>query len=47
MSKFEYLSVLTSIIIGLALANLLSGTARLIQLRARMRPHRKIGRAHV
>ncbi len=40
MGKFEYLSVLTSIIIGLALANLLSGTARLIQLRARMRPHR-------
>lgn len=39
MSKFEYLSVLTSIIIGLALANLLSGTARLIQLRGRIRPH--------
>jgi hypothetical protein len=39
MGKFEYLSVLTSIIIGLALANLLSGAARLIQLRARMRPH--------
>jgi hypothetical protein len=39
MSKFEYLSVLTSIIIGLALANLLSGAARLIQLRHRVRPH--------
>ncbi|MCL1634493.1 hypothetical protein M2650_07590 [Luteimonas sp. SX5] len=39
MTKFEYLSVLTSIIIGLALANLLSGAARLIQLRARVRPH--------
>jgi len=39
MTKFEYLSVLTSIIIGLALANLLSGAARLIQLRARVKPH--------
>lgn len=39
MTKFEYLSVLTSIIIGLALANLLSGAARLIQLRARIKPH--------
>lgn len=39
MTKFEYLSVLTSIIIGLALANLLSGAARLIQLRKRTRPH--------
>lgn len=39
MSKFEYLSVLTSIIIGLALTNLLSGAARLIQLRHRVRPH--------
>ncbi|TWI02745.1 hypothetical protein IP90_01842 [Luteimonas cucumeris] len=39
MDKFEYLSVLTSIIIGLAIANLLSGAARLIQLRARMKPH--------
>lgn len=39
MTKFEYLSVLTSIIIGLALANLLSGAARLIQLRGRIRPH--------
>jgi hypothetical protein len=39
MSKFEYLSVLTSIIIGLAIANLLSGAARLIQLRHRVRPH--------
>lgn len=39
MSKFEYLSVLTSIIVGLAIANLLSGSARLIQLRRRIRPH--------
>ena len=39
MGKFEYLSVLVSIIIGLALANLLSGAARLIQLRARVQPH--------
>ena len=39
MSQFEYLSVLVSIIIGLALTQLLSGTARLIQLRRRVRPH--------
>jgi len=39
VGKFEYLSVLTSIIIGLAIANLLSGAARLIQLRHRVRPH--------
>lgn len=39
MSQFEYLSVLTSIIIGLAMTNLLSGAARLIQRRHRIRPH--------
>jgi len=39
MNKFEYLSVLVSIIIGLAVSNLLAGAARLIQLRARVRPH--------
>lgn len=39
MGKFEYLSVLTSIVIGLALAQLLSGAARLIQLRRRVRMH--------
>jgi hypothetical protein len=39
MGQFEYLSVLVSIIIGLALAQLLSGAARLIQLRHRIRMH--------
>jgi len=39
MTPFEYLSVLVSIIIGLALTRLLSGAARLIQLRRRVRPH--------
>jgi hypothetical protein len=39
MSQFEYLSVLVSIIVGLALTQLLSGVARLIQLRRRVRPH--------
>lgn len=37
MSKFEYLSVLVSIIVGLGISHLLSGTARLIQLRRRAR----------
>jgi hypothetical protein len=39
MSQFEYLSVLISIIIGLAITQLLSGAARLIQIRGRVRPH--------
>lgn len=39
MTPFEYLSVLVSIIIGLALTQLLSGAARLIQIRRRVRPH--------
>jgi hypothetical protein len=39
MTQFEYLSVLISIIVGLALTQLLSGVARLIQLRQRVRPH--------
>jgi hypothetical protein len=39
VSQFEYLSVLVSIIIGLALTQLLSGAARLIQLRHRIRMH--------
>jgi hypothetical protein len=39
MSAFEYLSVLVSIIIGLAMAHLLSASARLLQLRRRVRPH--------
>ena len=39
MSQFEYLSVLISIIIGLAITQLLSGAARLIQIRKRVRPH--------
>ena len=39
MGQFEYLSVLVSIIIGLALTQLLSGSARLIQLRHRVRMH--------
>lgn len=39
MSQFEYLSVLVSIIIGLALTQLLSGAARLIQRRRRIRVH--------
>ncbi len=37
MSKFEYLSVLVSIVIGLGISSLLSGAARLIQLRRRAR----------
>lgn len=36
MTPFEYLSVLVSIIVGLALTQLLSGAARLIQLRRRV-----------
>jgi hypothetical protein len=39
MSPFEYLSVLVSIIVGLALTQLLSGAARLIQLRRRVVMH--------
>ncbi|HVI58193.1 MAG TPA: hypothetical protein VM619_04880 [Luteimonas sp.] len=39
MTPFEYLSVLVSIIVGLAITQLLSGAARLIQLRRRVRPH--------
>jgi hypothetical protein len=39
VSPFEYLSVLVSIIIGLAITQLLSGAARLIQIRKRIRPH--------
>ena len=39
MSSFEYLSVLVSIIVGLAITHLLSATARLIQLRGNVRPH--------
>jgi hypothetical protein len=39
MTQFEYLSVLVSIIVGLALTQLLSGVARLIHLRSRIRPH--------
>ena len=39
MTPFEYLSVLVSIIIGLGLSHLLSSTARLIQLRHRVRMH--------
>jgi len=37
VSKFEYLSVLVSIVIGLGISHLLSGAARLIQLRRRTR----------
>lgn len=37
MNKFEYLSVLVSIVIGLGISHLLSGAARLIQLRRRAR----------
>lgn len=39
MGQFEFLSVLVSIIVGLGLTHLLSGAARLIQLRRRLRPH--------
>ena len=39
MGKFEYLSVLISIIVGLGLSHLLSSTARLIQLRRRIEWH--------
>jgi hypothetical protein len=39
MTQFEYLSVLVSIIVGLALTQLLSSAARLIQLRRRVRMH--------
>ena len=39
MTPFEYLSVLVSIIVGLALTQLLSGAARLIQLRRRVVMH--------
>ena len=37
MSPFEYLSVLVSIIVGLGLSHLLTGAARLIQMRRRVR----------
>ena len=37
MDAFEYLSVLLSIVLGLALTNLLTGIARLVQLRAQAR----------
>lgn len=37
MKPFEYLSVLVSIIVGLAMSHLLSGTARLIQSRRRVK----------
>jgi len=39
MSKFEYLSVLISIIVGLGVSHLLSSAARMIQLRRTVRPH--------
>ena len=39
MSKFEYLSVLISIIVGLGVSHLLSSAARIIQLRRRIRLH--------
>ena len=39
LSSFEYLSVLVSIIVGLAITHLLSATARLIQMRHRIRFH--------
>ena len=39
MTTFEYLSVLVSIIIGLAITQLLSGAARLIQVRSRVQLH--------
>jgi len=39
VGQFEYLSVLVSIVIGLAITQLLSGAARLIQLRHRVRLH--------
>ncbi|HET9983408.1 MAG TPA: hypothetical protein VFQ38_07465 [Longimicrobiales bacterium] len=37
MSPFEYLSVLISVIVGLGISHLLTGVARLIQLRRRLR----------
>jgi len=37
VTPFEYLSVLVSIIVGLGLSSLLTGAARLIQLRRRVR----------
>jgi hypothetical protein len=39
VTPFEYLSVLVSIIVGLGLSHLLTGAARLIQLRRRVRPY--------
>jgi hypothetical protein len=39
VTQFEYLSVLVSIIIGLGLSHLLTGAARLIQMRRRVRPY--------
>lgn len=39
MTPFEYLSVLVSIIVGLGLSHLLTGAARLIQLRRQVRPY--------
>jgi heme/copper-type cytochrome/quinol oxidase subunit 4 len=39
VTPFEYLSVLISVIVGLGLSHLLTGVARMIQLRRRVRPH--------
>ena len=39
MQPFEYLSVLISIVLGLALTQLLTGVGRLIQARSRVRPY--------
>ncbi len=39
MTAFDYLSVLLSIVLGLALTQLLTGTARLIKARDRVRPY--------
>lgn len=39
MSAFEYLSVLTAIIIGLAISHLLTAVARLIRRRHQIRIH--------
>ncbi|MDP8917171.1 MAG: hypothetical protein M3M95_08225 [Pseudomonadota bacterium] len=39
MDAFEYLSVLISIVLGLALTQLLTGAARLVQARGRVRPY--------
>jgi hypothetical protein len=39
VDAFEYLSVLISIVLGLALTQLLTSSARLVQARARVRPY--------